>query len=154
MVNAIQDLMKLSSLPSNRNKQFQPHLHNTDMTHITVGYIYYIPKGLQCALTAITIVALYTNISHNRIKWNSWCTCILFKIDTRSWSNTIHIKVKWTKWLQKGIEHSDSPNETSEQLLNPPKNWHIVPIVRPVMEYAASVWSPHLKGHKEVLEKV
>ena len=27
-------------------------------------------------------------------------------------------------------------------------------LVRPVMEYAASVWSPHLKGHKEVLEKV
>ena len=35
---------------------------------------------------------------------------------------------KWTKWLQKGIEHSDSPNETSEQPLNPPKNWHIVPL--------------------------
>ena len=27
-------------------------------------------------------------------------------------------------------------------------------LVRPVMEYAASVWSPHLKGYKEVLEKV
>ena len=27
-------------------------------------------------------------------------------------------------------------------------------LVRPVMEYASSVWSPHLKGHKEVLEKV
>ena len=27
-------------------------------------------------------------------------------------------------------------------------------LVRPVMEYAAPVWSPHLKGHKEVLKKV
>ena len=35
---------------------------------------------------------------------------------------------KWTKWLQKGIVHSDSPNETSEQPLKPPKNWHIVPL--------------------------
>ena len=61
---------------------------------------------------------------------------------------------KWTKWLQKGIVHSDSPNENIRTTSQATKELAYCTLVRPVMEYAASVWSPHLKGHKEVLEKV